>query len=132
MLKIAFPFSEIGHTLHSSSEDVWDLITDTARWPEWGPSVIAVDCVDGHIRKGSQGRVRVPPGIWLPFVISDFDDKRYWSWDIWGIHATGHRVEPLDEGRCNIFFTVPTLAVPYLFICWIAIRRIEAILQHAA
>ena len=131
MLKIAFPFSEIGHTLHSPSADVWDIITDTTRWPEWGPSIIAVDCMDRYIRKGTRGRVKVSLGIWVPFVITDFDDKRYWSWDIWGIHATGHRLEPLDECSCNIFFAVPTLAAPYLFVCRIAIKQIEAILQHA-
>jgi hypothetical protein len=27
---------------------------------------------------------------------------------------------------------VPFLAAPYLFICWLALKRIEAILQHAA
>jgi hypothetical protein len=131
MIKISFPFSEIGHMLHSPSGDVWDIITDTTRWPEWGPSVIAVDCVDRYIRKGTRGRVRVRLGIWAPFVITDFDDKRYWSWNIWGLHATGHRIEPLDKRNCNLFFEVPTLAAPYLFVCRIALKRIEAILTHA-
>lgn len=131
MLKIAFPISEIGHILHSPSEEVWNLITDTSRWPEWGPSVIAVDCMDRYIRNGSRGRIKVPLGIWVPFLITDFKDKCYWSWKIWGIHATGHRIEPLDDLSCNIFFVVPTLAAPYLFVCWIAIKRIEAMLQHA-
>jgi len=131
MLKISFHFSEIGHTLYSPAKDIWDIITDTTRWHEWGPSIIAVDCADRNIRKGTRGRVKVRFGIWVPFVITDFDDERYWSWDIWGIHATGHRVEPLDDRSCNIFFEVPTLAAPYLFICWIAIKRIQAILQYA-
>lgn len=131
MLKISFHFSEIGHTLHSPAKDIWNIITDTTRWHEWGPSIIAVDCADRNIRKGTRGRVKVRLGIWVPFVITDFDDERYWSWDIWGIHATGHRIEALDDRSCNIFFEVPTLVAPYLFICWIAIKRIEAILQHA-
>jgi Polyketide cyclase / dehydrase and lipid transport len=131
MLNIRYPYSEIGSVLHSPSGSVWDLITDTSRWPEWGPSVKAVDCMDRYIRKGSHGRVRVPLGIWVPFIIADFDDGRSWSWEIWGIHATGHRIEPIDDSSCNIFFSVPALATPYLFLCWIAIRRIEAMLEHA-
>lgn len=131
MLKIGYPFSEIGSVLHSPSGHVWDLITDTSRWPEWGPSVKAVDCMDRYIRKGSYGRVKVPLGIWVPFVIADFDDGHFWSWKIWGIHATGHRIEPIDDSSCNIFFAVPAPAAPYLFLCWIAIRRIEAMLEHA-
>lgn len=131
MLKISFPFSEISHTLHSPSGDVWDIITDTTRLPEWGPSIIALDCMDRFITKGTRGTVRIPIGIWVPFVITAFVNKRYWSWDIWGIHATGHKLEPLNECSCNIYFEVPTLVAPYLFVCWIAIKRIEAILQHA-
>ena len=113
------------------SQDVWDIITNTTRWPEWGPSIIAVDCVDRYIRKGTCGRVKTLFGIWLPFVIIDFDDQRYWSWKIWGIRATGHRIEPVDAFKCNIFFEVPSIAFPYLSICWIAIKRIEANLQYA-
>jgi hypothetical protein len=131
MIQISFPDCEIGRTLQSSSEEVWRLITDTTRWHEWGTSISRVDCADKYIRKGTRGRVKLHLGIWVPFVISYFDDKRYWSWDIWGIRATGHRVEPLAEHRCNIFFEVPLLAAPYLFICWLALKRIGAILHHA-
>ncbi len=131
MIKFSFSFSAIGETLNVPSQDVWDIITDTTRWPKWGPSIIAVDSVDKYIRKGTRGRVKTLFGIWLPFVITDFDDQRYWSWKIWGIRATGHRIEPVDEFKCNIFFEVPSIALPYLFICWIAIKRIEASLQYA-
>jgi hypothetical protein len=131
MLKISFPFSEIGHTLNVSSQDVWNILTETTRWPEWGPSIIAVDCKDRYIRKRTRGRVKVYFGIWVPFVITRFEDQTYWSWDIWGIRTTGHRIEPVDESSCNIFFEVPTVAAPYLFICWITIKRIKDIFQHA-
>ncbi|MFZ5908302.1 MAG: SRPBCC family protein [Nitrospirota bacterium] len=130
MLRIAAPFSEIGSVLHASPGEVWDLLTDTSRWHEWGPSVKAVDCMDRYILKGSRGRIKIPLGIWVPFVITDFEDTRYWSWRIFGIQATGHRIEPLDDVSCNLFFSVPALGAPYLILCWIAIRRIEAMLQH--
>lgn len=131
MIRISFPYCEISKTLYSSSEEVWLLIADTTRWHEWGTSISRVDCADKYIRKGTRGRVKLRIGIWVPFVISYFEDKRYWSWDIWGIRATGHRVEPLGANSCNIFFEVPFLAAPYLFICWLAVKRIEAILQNA-
>jgi hypothetical protein len=130
-LKIAFRSSEIGLTIHWPCGAVWDIMTDTNCWSEWGPSVIAVDCVHRYIRKGTQGRVKVPLGIWVPFVIPEFDDKRYWSWAIWGIRATGHKLEPFDERSCNIFFEVPTLAIPYLLVCRIALKRIEAFVKNA-
>ncbi len=129
MLKISFPISEISSALNTPAQSVWELITNTIRWPEWGPSIIAVDCMDRFIKKGTRGRVKIRFGIWVPFVITHYEDNRYWAWSIWGIHATGHKIEPLDEYRCNIIFEVPTLAAPYLFICWIAIKRIETALK---
>ncbi len=130
MLKISFPFSEIGQTLHASCEDVWELITNTKRWHEWGPSITEIDCAERYIKKGAHGKVKIPIGIWVPFVITEYEEMRYWSWRIWGVRATGHKIEPLDECRCNIIFEVPTFASPYLFICWIAIRRIKIILEQ--
>ena len=131
MLKISYPFCEVGSFLDAPCGMVWNLLTDTRRWHEWGPSIISVDSVDRYIRKGTRGRVKVRLGIWVPFVVSNFEDKRYWSWDIWGIHATGHRVEPIGASSCNIFFEVPSLATPYLFICWLAIKRIKSLLAFA-
>jgi hypothetical protein len=130
MLKISYPLCEIGYTLNVPAEDVWDFITDTTRWPKWGPSVTAVDCEERFIRKGSRGRLRIPFGIWIPFVITDYEDKKYWSWSIRGIRATGHRIEHLGEGICTLIFEVPALAAPYLIICWIAIRRIQNLLKR--
>lgn len=122
---------EIGSIINVPAKDVWDFITDTTRWPEWGLSVTAVDCNDRYIKKGSRGKVKLPFGIWVPFLITDYEDKMYWSWSVWGIHATGHRTLPIDERRCSLIFEVPAIAAPYLLICWIAIKRIAAILEHA-
>lgn len=130
MVKISYPFCEIRMSLDATRDAVWELITDTSRWTEWGPSVSAVDSTDRYIRKGTRGRVKLPIGIWIPFLITDYEDKRYWSWSVCGIRATGHRIEPFGERKCAIIFEVPTLAAPYLFICWLAIRRIEIILRH--
>lgn len=109
---------------------VWDLITDTSRWHVWGPSVTAVESEERYIRRGSRGRVKIPFGIWIPFVVTDYEEKRYWSWSIWSIRATGHRIEPYDCNKCTLIFEVPFFAAPYLVICWIAIKRIENLLKY--
>ena len=129
MIRISLSSSEIGQTLSAPLEDAWEILTDTNRWTDWGPSITSVDCADRYIKAGTQGKIKVYPGIWAPFVITSFKDRRFWSWEIWGIHATGHRVEPLDHFRCNLFFEVPALAAPYLLICWIAIRNIRTLLE---
>ncbi len=109
---------------------VWDLLVDTSRWSEWGPSVTRVDLPTVKLRAGSTGRVRSPLGFWLPFTITGFEDGRAWSWTVAGIPATTHTVEPTPDG-CRVTFGVPMLAAPYALVCRAALRRIERLAQAA-
>ncbi len=77
---------------HASSRELWRFLTDTTLWPMWGPTVLAVRCSERFIRKGSIGKVRTPIGVWVPFVITEYDDLHFWAWKVAGIRATGHRV----------------------------------------
>jgi uncharacterized protein YndB with AHSA1/START domain len=114
--------------LDAPASQVWHLITDTRRWPQWGPSVRAVDCAERFIRAGARGRVRTPLGVWVPFVIEAFEPERYWDWRVAGLPATGHRVEPRGPSRCTLCFTVPIWAAAYGPVCWIALGRIKQLL----
>ncbi|SFL13077.1 Polyketide cyclase / dehydrase and lipid transport [Halogranum rubrum] len=116
---------EVSRIVDASAETVWTLFTDPERWPEWGPSVAAVDCEDDRIRRGTTGRVRVV-GVWIPFEIDTFDDEVYrWTWRVAKVPATGHRVDPVGENRCRAVFEIPPLAVGYAVVCERALRRIE-------
>lgn len=132
VLKLSYPTCEIGRRLHFPCHRVWEFLTDTTRWPQWGPSVTAVETEERFIRKGSRGRVRLPFGVWMPFLVTDYDDGRYWSWRIRGIRATGHRAESLGDHACMLVFEVPFFAAPYLFVCWLALKRIENLLRRDA
>lgn len=107
--------------------EVWALLTDTRRWPEWGPSVRAVECAPPVIGPGSTGRVLTALGVWLPFEVSEWAEGRRWSWRVAGVPATGHRVEPLPDKGCRIVFEVPLVAAPYAFVCRMAAARIARI-----
>jgi hypothetical protein len=69
-------------------------------------------------------------GLWVPFVITDFEIDRYWSWRVLGIRATGHRVERLAEGLCRLTFEVPIFGAPYVIVCREAVARIAKTLEH--
>jgi hypothetical protein len=103
-----------------------DRLVDTAAWPEWGPSVAAVECDDRRIRAGSTGRVTVRSvGVRVPFEITslDWDGSRgRWTWRVGRIPATGHVVESLDRG-CRVAFEVPLAAAAYVPICRRALAR---------
>jgi len=108
----------------------WDVLTDTRRWPEWGPSVRAVECDRRRITAGTTGRVRLPGGLWLPFEITDCEEYR-WTWRVARVPATGHRVDP-PQGRagCRVVFELPVPAAGYVPVCARALDRIDALLAE--
>ncbi len=129
MFKFVGGHIEVGRELKASTLTVWALITDTYQWKDWGPSVVAVDCPERCIRKGLRGRIRTPLGLWVPFAISEVDPPRFWSWRVFGIPATGHRLDPLGPGICRLTFEVPIFGGPYAAICAVALSRIAGIAE---
>jgi hypothetical protein len=124
------PNTEISRRVNASPRAVWDLLTDTSRWVEWGPSVHTVECSERYIQLGSKGRVRTAVGLWAPFIVTEMEDGRYWSWKVFGVPATGHRVDRLGKDACRLVFEVPIFAAPYIIVCGIALRRIARILKN--
>jgi len=107
---------------------------ETDRWPEWGPSVTAVECEGGHIVEGATGRVRLPGGLWVPFEMDSLsrptdETPGRWTWRVRDVPATGHRVEPLGDERCRVVFELPLLAAGYAPVCHRALDRIERLLE---
>jgi uncharacterized protein YndB with AHSA1/START domain len=119
----------ISKHLDAPAARVWRLITDTQSWPRWGPTVRAVDCTSRFIQAGSTGRVLTPLGIWVPFSIKAFEPERYWDWQVAGVMATGHRIEPAGNQSCVLAFTVPVWAVGYPLVCQLALNRIHHLLS---
>lgn len=116
---------DIGMVLDASPQSVWALITDTDAWSSWGPSVSDVTSEDRYIRVGTRGVIRTALGFRVPFVITEFEHGRFWSWKVSGVRATGHRVEPIGHGRCRLLFSVPVWAVPYAIVCLLGLIRIK-------
>jgi len=114
--------------LDAPAGKVWELIIDTRTWPVWGPSVKAVDCRQRRITAGSQGHIKTPLGLWLPFRVTMFEPGRYWAWRVAGLAATGHQVDPLGPERCRLSFTVPKWAFGYGIVCRRALMRIDRLL----
>jgi len=121
---------QVARIINAPRDTVWTILTDTQQWPQWGPSVRGVQCADRHIGKGSSGRVLTALGFWAPFVITDFAEGHYWFWRVFGIPATGHRVESVGEDRCRLLFEIPVLATPYAAVCKVAMKRIAHLSQN--
>ena len=128
MIKISANRVSVGKFYHASPQLVWDLITDTTRWPQWGPTVKRVQFAERFIRKGSTGRVLTTFGIWLPFVVYEYEHAYFWRWKVANIKATGHRIQANETGGCYLWFDVPMITAPYILVCQMALGRIENLL----
>lgn len=116
--------------LPTSAATAWRLLTDTQTWPQWGPSVRAVDTPERLIGPDSCGRVQTVAGVWLPFVITRWRPGREWAWRVAGFVATGHVVAPLAPSRCLVTFTIPLWAPFYLPVCAAALRRLDGLVMQ--
>lgn len=110
--------------IDAPAELLWALLVEIHRWPQWGPSVRAVELDSPRLHLGSAGSVRTVGGLTLPFEITDLVEGRCWAWRVGGITATDHRVESRAIG-CRVSFGVPWWATPYLGVCAVALRRLE-------
>ena len=74
-------------TLHASGPErpaeVWERYAVPARWSEWAPQISGVDVPVDRLDAGVRGRVRLPVGLAVPFVVDTVDEAaRRWSWTV--------------------------------------------------
>lgn len=119
----------VDRVVAADADTAWRVLTDTERWPEWGPSVTAVRSRDRYIESGSHGEVQVAGGPWVPFEVDTCGDYR-WTWRVAQIPATGHAVTPLGDERSRVAFEIPLLAGGYAVVCRRALDRIATIVEN--
>ncbi|MGD8344546.1 MAG: hypothetical protein PVI38_13530 [Desulfobacterales bacterium] len=129
MSKLLRSHLKVSRIIQTTPDALWDMLTDTIRWTQWGPTVKAVQSDSRYIRAGSTGHVKTVLGFWAPFAITEWADGQYWSWRVSNIQATGHRIEVIDGKYCKLIFEVPLWASPYAIICKIAADRIARCLE---
>ncbi|MBW2433524.1 MAG: SRPBCC family protein [Deltaproteobacteria bacterium] len=129
MFKLLRSHFNVSRIVQTTPDALWEMLTDTMRWTEWGPTVKAVRSKTRHIRAGSTGHVKTVFGFWAPFVITEWANGQYWSWRVFNIQATGHRIEVINATCCRLIFEVPLWAGPYAIICKIAADRIARYLE---
>jgi hypothetical protein len=106
------------------------VLVDTAAWPLWGPSVRRAALRGGAVELGlgTTGDVWTAVGLRMPFVITEFDPGRRWTWTVAGVPATGHQVSDAPGG-CRVRFEVPWWATAYLPVCAVALGRIDTLVR---
>lgn len=91
-----------GRHVPAAPAQVWAVISDVGRWPEWLPTVDAVERLDdGPLRVGSRARVRqprLPRALW---EVTELVPGRSFTWEAAGpgLRSIGrHEVVPDGSG----------------------------------
>jgi hypothetical protein len=115
--------------IDAPASSVWPLIAEFRYWPAWGPSVRAVDSQAAVIASGVRGRVQTTIGLWLPFRIERCEREVFWDWSVAGVHATGHRLRPISEERCEVEFSVSRIFLPYVWVLDRGLQRLRSLAE---
>jgi uncharacterized protein YndB with AHSA1/START domain len=121
----------VSRRIQTPADAVWQLLVDLDDWPRWGPTVQRAELDGGVLTLGTKGRVWTPVGLPLPFEITEFVPGRCWAWQVAGVPATRHGVDPEDDG-CRAWMSAPLWAPAYLPVLAIALQRIEAMAGSSA
>ncbi|GAB1820572.1 SRPBCC family protein [Herbidospora sp. RD11066] len=81
---------------------VWEIFSDVARWPEWMPTIEALDLLDpGPLRVGARARIRqprLPVAVWRVTELAD-GHRFTWASGAFGLRTEGiHVVEATPGG----------------------------------
>ncbi|PQM49509.1 hypothetical protein C1Y40_00264 [Mycobacterium talmoniae] len=89
-------------TIAARVSDVWAVLTDIERWPDWTASMEEITRLDsGPLRVGSTARVRQPTGKPMIWTITELASERSFTWTASspGIRLTGyHELMPTQDG----------------------------------
>lgn len=92
------------HTIDidASPAQVWAILPDVKRWPEWTPTMKSFEWVEGDMLvEGAKARLELdgaPRAVW---TVTSLDEGRYFAWeaDTRGVHTVGgHVVDPRQGG----------------------------------
>jgi uncharacterized membrane protein len=71
--------------IDAPTQQVWAVIFDVARWPEWTPTITSVELLDdGPFQVGSRAQVRqprLPRALW---EVTEVVDGRSFTWEATG------------------------------------------------
>lgn len=93
-------------SIDAPPERVWAVLVNVSRWPEWLPTVSAVEPLDAPpLALGARYRVLQPklrPAIWTVTLLEP-GQRFVWESQSSGMRAIGdHRVAPGPAGRAEV------------------------------
>ncbi|MDP9366315.1 MAG: SRPBCC family protein [Chloroflexota bacterium] len=114
-------------------EQVWAVMSDVARWPEWTASVTSVERLDrAPLGVGSRARVRQPRFPVAVWTVSALDPGRFFEWRSPApglLSVAGHRVDDAGDrasrATLSITWSGPLAPVVRLLVGSLSRRYVE-------
>jgi len=121
-------------TIGAQRRDVWNVLKDVKRWPDWTPTVTSVVALDGEaLLAGRRYRIKQPGLATVVWKATEVDPKRGFTWETWspGLLLVGsHAVEGIEPTNVTLTFT---LEGPLgRLVAWLARGKIQAYLELEA
>ena len=116
----------------AAADEVWSLLTEFDQWPKWDPTVVDVESEATRVAPGVTGRVKTIAGPWIPFEITEVEQRQSWTWKVAGMHATGHAVAAVGYARTLVEFSVPIAFMPYAVVLRAGLRRLQRLAEPDA
>ncbi|OHV30752.1 MULTISPECIES: SRPBCC family protein [Pseudofrankia] len=94
-------YYETSVTIDATADEVWTVMRDVERWPDWTPTVTNARTDDGELREGSVVRIQQPRLPVATWTVNDLKPGQGFSWIS---KATGmttlaeHRIAPAAAG----------------------------------
>lgn len=84
------------------ADEVWAVMSDIERWPEWTPSITSIERTNaGPFRIGARARIHQPRLPAADWVVTNLQEGRAFEWESRapGVHVVAsHVVEPSGGG----------------------------------
>ena len=108
---------------------VWALTIDIESWPQTTPTVTSVERLDdGPLAVGSRARLKQPRQRAAVWTVTRLEPETVFEWSTRTMGMTmtgGHRIEPLDDGRCRNVLTLRASGPTATLLGWLVSRPIR-------
>ena len=92
--------------IFAPAEQVWSVLSDVVRWPEWTASMARVELLDcGPLAVGSRVRISQPKLATLVWTVTELEPGRSFTWTAHspGLFLKGeHCIDPAPGGRVTV------------------------------
>jgi uncharacterized membrane protein len=96
-------------SIDAPAAQVWSVLSDVGRWPEWTPTVDSVERLDaGPFGVGSRARVRQPRLAAAVWEVTEWVDGERFTWvsHTPGVTTTGRHEVAAQDGGCRVVLRI--------------------------